>query len=167
MTKPRFDLPENWESVGVQTGIRRQNADGSNIPLSPLIFPLTIHTNTVLIQAAHFPVQPDGWKYAGAASMTIRSGVGAGGNLDTSIGVKKLWFKRINLCVFPNWASDYGLTFYVPEWFTQIQYSVWAYIGPGDPDLETKTDKVYQEALGIHSDLTTLINDFDAYTGMN
>lgn len=113
----------------------------------------------ILACLAHSPSSPPNWKFAGRAYFKLETGITVVPVPETVFSVKKIWLQQISLLFVPKLSTSYALSFKIPYWIRDIQLIVWEYTGPVNDSLALKLDE-------IQSDLTTLQNDFDVYTGM-
>jgi hypothetical protein len=156
----------NWESFH-QVSLVADPAPG-NTPGLERWYPISTYTVPVLVSssvdmlsvyASSNTAQPH-WKFAGTIRQLVQSGLSQSGNYDTIAGVKRFWLNQKTLLQYrTDYQANYGLEIKIPYWIRDINIVIDQYIGTVTDSYEIKLDQ-------IQTDLTTLQNDFDAYTGM-
>lgn len=107
------------------------------------------------------------WKSAGYLVQKMITGITVGGLPDARLDKRyRLYRGGLQLILLPQVRGDYSITFEVPFWFSHWQGFLWEYLGSDTDSVADKLDELANAIAAVSSDLTTLQNDFDAYTGM-
>ena len=94
-----------------------------NAPLGKPIFAVRTDTSAR-------PANP-AWKWGGLFDILVITGLGSGNQGDTVITQKPLKLNQFNLIVAPDIGTAYSCQVTSPNWFPNIFFEVYQYIGPG------------------------------------
>jgi hypothetical protein len=99
-----FAIPDFSSSIQFENGICAVTADSSSVP--------------------------NHWRFAGWASLKVRSGLFGGGLPDTICKQHRILFNKTVLLQGPPVATDFALEFSIASWVPSLTLTAWAYIGP-------------------------------------
>ena len=147
--RPSFSNSANWQLLGQLSGnAQLVNVNGVNkvsVAIGILTFPLTVDNFTLAIATDINYVGSYRWKFGGLAQYIINTGITVGGNPDSIVAQKPLFIDQITIIRFPQLSNSYVLKIRVPDWFHDVTYNIFGYVGTGSPDLEAKIDDIYDQ----------------------
>ena len=113
------------------------------VPLSDYLSLVTFSSNiigvVIIVDSA-----PETWDFAGWISQKIYLPFGT--STDSSLlNYHKLFLRRRQLIVFPDFLSPYQLSVSFPRWFPNVSVKIWEYVGPQINPVETKLDILLQK----------------------
>lgn len=86
---------------------------------------------------------PNTWEFGGYMHQEIN--LGFGGNLSPAqLNSKKLFLRRKQLFIFPDFLPPYKLSVDFPRWFPSASIKIWEYLGPQIDTVEQKLDTLLQ-----------------------
>lgn len=77
----------------------------------------------------------DTWHFAGWLGQVINLPFGPN-PAGSAISDRRLWLRRKQLFVFPQFTPTYKISARFPKWFTQASITIWEYQGPQTDTLE-------------------------------
>lgn len=111
-------------------------------PLSDYLSPITFNSNIVGVIIT-VDGAPETWDFAGWISQKVYLPFGT--STDSSLlNYHKLFLRRRQLIVFPDFLLPYQLFISFPRWFPNVSVKIWEYIGPQINPVETKLDILLQ-----------------------
>ena len=147
--QPNFSNSANWQLLGQLTGnaqlVTVNGVERISVPIGILTFPLIVDNFTLAIATDINYVGSSRWKWGGLAQYIINTGITVGGNLDSIVNQKALFIDQITIIRFPKLSNSFALKIRVPDWFRDVTYNIFGYIGEGNPDVESKLDEIYSE----------------------
>lgn len=72
---------------------------------------------------------PNTWEFGGYLHQRINLGFG-GFSTPAQLNPRKLFLKRQQLFVFPDYLPPYKLSIDFPKWFPSAKIMIWEYLGP-------------------------------------
>jgi hypothetical protein len=142
MGKPILALQntDNWQSLWSTSVAASKLADGSFIPLAPIVVPYLLETDILAIQVSATTAKPS-WRVAGDVAKKIATGITTpGGSPDVTISDRRLlWFNQLNLYRFTRLTDTYALEITPKWWIKDIQLDIFIYTGI---DTDTTTEQL-------------------------
>jgi hypothetical protein len=142
MSKPILQLQNaaNWQSIWSTSVASVKLADGSSQFIPPIIVPILLATNIVVIYAASQSAKPS-WQIAGNVAKKISTGITLPGeNPDTTISdLRLLRLNQLNLFRFQRLTDTYALEIRPKWWIEDISLNVFIYTGV---DSDTTTEQL-------------------------
>jgi hypothetical protein len=122
-------IPDNWEQV-LSTTRTGASAGGDRYFAIPDFASNLQFENGICAVTADSSSVPNHWRFAGWASLKIRSGLFGGGLPDTICKQHRILFNKTVLLQGPPVATDFSLEFSIASWVPSLTVTAWAYIGP-------------------------------------
>ncbi len=82
---------------------------------------------------------PNSWEFGGYMHQEINLGFG-GNTSPVRLNPKKLFLRRKQLFIFPDFLPTYKLSVDFPKWFPGASIKIWEYLGPQTDTIEEKLD---------------------------
>ena len=87
---------------------------------------------------------PNSWEFGGYMHQEID--LGFGGSINPArLNPKKLFLRRKQLFIFPDFLPSYKLSVDFPRWFPSASIKIWEYLGPRIDTVEQKLDTLLQQ----------------------
>ncbi len=132
MSKPILQLQNaaNWQSIWSTTVDSVKLPDGTSQFIPPIICPILLETNIIVIYAQSVSAKPS-WQIAGNVNKKIATGITLpGGSTDVSISdVRLLRLNRLNLFRFSRLTNTYALEIRPKWWIEDISLDLFIYTG--------------------------------------
>jgi hypothetical protein len=129
-------------------------SEGYYKPIPAIDVPVLFNSHLVAVLATSYNAPPT-YTTAGWVSQQIVSGILTGGRPDANVTQNlKVYLGRIAILQLPKITSSFGLTYFVPRWFFDINLTFWQYadesivdeydIKPTLQRIEQKVDDISQ-----------------------
>jgi hypothetical protein len=149
MSKPILALQNtaNWQSLWSTSLAAVQLANGSFVPMNPIVVPYLLETDIIAISVSATTAKPS-WRVAGNVAKKIATGITTpGGAPDTTISDRRLlWFNQLNLYRFARLTDTYALEITPKWWIKDIQLDIFIYTGV---DTDTVTEQLNRIELTV------------------
>lgn len=138
----------NWETIynssidAVQ--IAKVGGGYKSVPIPEISISLLLDVFVLAILVSTNVPEGRTWKFAGNVRQQVSTGIVFGGSQDASFNRRyALFLDKINLVVFPPISTSYSIFIQVPDWFSNVNFTVWRYTGPDyDSDLARIESKI-------------------------
>lgn len=145
--RPNIANTDNWEFVYDVTAQRASSPTGAKIPIDTLTVPILIESHLIALYSGSDSAK-DNWINAGWAAFYAPTGITVGGGNDGKIGESvRLFLGERTIIQVPKLSDSYALKISVPPYFDDVEYSIYQYVGLGEPTLEGKLDAIYDQLL--------------------
>lgn len=144
--QPLLGNASNWEHVWSTTKTANviPSIPPSYDPIPPFFCPLQFESPTVAIWAGTQSPKLT-WKSGGMVGANVVTGIVQGGVSTSEIARQWLRLSQVTIFRIPKLADSFSLQFFPPYWFKSYGLEVWQYTGPGNADLESKADLIYDQ----------------------
>lgn len=88
---------------------------------------------------------PNTWEFGGYMHQKVNLGFGSASPGTAQLNPRKLFLKRKQLFVFPDYLPPYKLSINFPKWFPSAKIMIWEYLGPQIDTVEQKLDTLLQQ----------------------
>ncbi|MDZ8228295.1 hypothetical protein [Nostoc sp. ChiVER01] len=139
---------DNWEQIYHTTVAAVTLNSKIHNPIPEITIPLLLETHILAVYVTTDIPEGRKWNFAGFLNQKFELGLTVGGTPEADeLSRRKLWLNRIKLVVFPRLTATYSITFGVPEWFKNVNVTVWQYVGADYDSVEQFLTSDIQPAL--------------------
>lgn len=129
-----LEKPEHWIIRDSQTIVFPE----SSIPEYSSI--VTFSSNIIGVLAT-VEDAPNNWEFGGYIHQRINFPFGSAfSGSSAQLNPRKLFLRRQQLFIFPDFLPPYKLSIDFPRWFPSASIKIWEYLGPQIDTVETKLD---------------------------
>lgn len=144
---PNLSNAGNWEFLYTTSRARAETTTGAKIPIPVIQVPILIESHLIAIYTDSDSAKGN-WVNAGWAAFYVPTGITVGGANDGKIGESiRIFLNERTIITVPKLSESYALELSVPPYFDDVTYSVYQYIGLGEPTIEGKLNAIYDQLL--------------------
>lgn len=139
---------DNWEQI-YQTTVAAVTLNSKiHNPIPEITVPILLETHILAVYVTTDIPEGRKWNFAGFLNQKFELGLTVGGTPEADeLSRRKLWLNKIKLILFPKLTATYSIAFGVPEWFKNVNVTVWQYVGTDYDSVEQFLIEDIQPAL--------------------
>ncbi|MBH8563758.1 hypothetical protein I8748_16430 [Nostoc sp. CENA67] len=121
---------DNWQQI-FNTSVAAVTLNSTAyVPIPEITAPLLLETHVLATYITTNIPEGRKWNFAGFLNQKFELGLTVGGTPEAdNLTRRKLWLNRIQLIILPKLTANYAISFDVPEWFKNVNVTLWQYVG--------------------------------------